>query len=903
MLDPMTTTRRAIGSTFAGLLLACTDDTPGTGATADTGAATSGASGMTSDGTATGAIDETTATGDDTGDAPTRADGWRWTFEGATLGTDAPTEPGAIEDADGGGLSGTASVGLRAVEGILPGTVALSFPGDGAHVRLEGEAKVHAADLLEPDALRVEVTFRTDVHGTRGAAGAGTLLARGAGDGPGWWIGIVDGHLALHLDDGAQVLDGATDRRVDDGVWHRATVAFVRDPGELVLAVDGTHELRIPAAAPLGTIAGGDPIVAGADPDGTRAFDGELDDVRLLRVPPQPHVSGPRRATTTVFEAGGVPRPGGGTYANVRIPAVVATPAGTLLAFAEGRVHGECDIGDIDLITARSEDGGATWTDAETLLDPGVHRVWNPIPIVDALADRVVLMSTTQLLDPECDPSPASCACEGVPGSSRVEIRVSDDDGVSFGAPIDVTDQVVDPSGSSLLLGPSHGIQLRAGPHAGSLVVAAMHRRSGDGKRGGHVLFSDDGGSSWSIVVSETDSDVNVNESSAAELADGRVLVNTRHQLSAEDQTPAEVAAGLRGVAIVGTDDAWSSDPAFTRVATFRGPVVHGTLLAWPGSDRHGDARRLLFSLPAGEHGTNVGRRHDLRLWVSHDDGATWIDGVRLAGDFAAYSDVVAIDEDHVGVLFEAGADAGGFYGRIDFLRAAVQPLDDATLASWSFEGDDTEVALDDGGPFALSLDPHGPISAVDGRGASTAMHLGGDARACLAEADLGSALDFGARDSFTLEVVFRTEAHADSGSAGSGVLVGKTRTGTEPAWWLRVEDGRVRFFAASCNAATVNCGVVPGACEGLPSCTNVGVESEGSVSDGAWHRVVVSRDAAAETLALTLDGGAATTSAWPVGGVVKNDEAVCLGAFADGARGFVGDLDLVRVRSRPTPS
>lgn len=899
----MTTTRIAIASTLAGLMLACNDDARTTGTSADTGGnATSSAGGGTIDGTATGAIDETTATVDDTGDAPARADGWRWTFEGAALGTDAATEPGAIEDADGGGLSGTASPGLRYVEGIRPGTTALRFHGDGAHVRLEGEPEVHAADLLDPDALRVEFTFRTDVHGNRGAAGAGTLLARGAGDGPGWWIGIVDGRLALHLDDGAQVLDGVTEHRVDDGVWHRATVAFVRDPGEIVLAVDGTHEVRIAATAALGTIAGGDPILAGADPDGARGFDGELDDVGFRRVPPLPHVPGPRHATTTVFEAGGVPRPGGGTYANVRIPAVVVTPAGTLLAFAEGRVHGECDVGDIDLLIARSEDGGATWTDPETLLDPGVNRVWNPIPFVDAPADRVVLMSTTQLLDPGCDPSPASCACEGVPGSSRVEIRVSDDDGLSFGAPIDVTDQVVDPSGSSLLIGPSHGIQLGTGPHAGSLVVAAMHRRSGDGKRGGHILRSDDGGSSWTIVVSETDSDVNVNESSAAELADGRVLVNTRHQLAAEDQTAAEVAAGLRGEAILGVDDAWSSDPAFTRVATFRGPVVHGTLLAWPGSDRHGDTRRLLFSLPAGEHGTNVGRRHDLRLWVSHDDGASWIDGVRLAGDWAAYSDVVAIDDDHVGVLFEAGADAGGFYGRIDFLRAAVQPLDDATLASWSFEDSDTELALGDGGPFALALESHGPVSVADGRAASTAIHLDGDARACLGENDLHSALDFGARDSFTIEVVFRTEGHDGGGSADSGVLIGKTRTGTEPAWWLRVEDGRVRFFAAACEAPTVNCGVVPGACDGLTACSNVGVESEASVSDGAWHRVVVSRDASAETLVLTLDDTAAVTSAWPVGGVVKNDEAVCLGAFADGARGFVGDLDLVRIRSRPTP-
>jgi sialidase-1 len=886
---------------LGGLAVACSHDDPAMSPSASTdGSASSGpGSGETTG--ASGADTTTVAGHDDLGGLPTRPSGWQWSFEEGVIGADASTVVGAIVDDGGDGLAGTASAGLRYVEGIRPGTTALAFPGDGAHVRLDDAVAVHAADLLEPDALRIELTFRTDLHGAMGPDGAGTLLARGPADGPGWWLGVLDGRIALRLDDGTDVIEGSSDARVDDGVWHRAVVSFDREAAELAVTLDGTEQTRVAAGAALGIIATDDPVLAGADGDGARGFAGELDELRFLRTPPPPITPGPRRATTTVLAADTVPRPGGGTYANVRIPAVVVTPAGTLLAFAEGRVHGECDVGDIDIVMSRSDDGGATWSAGETLLDPGTDRVWNPIPIVDATADRVVLMTTTQRLDPGCNPSPASCACDAVPDSSRVEVRASDDDGLSFGEPVDITDAVVDDAGSSLLIGPSHGIQLHGAEHSGSLLVPAMHRRSGDGKRGGHVLRSDDGGTSWAIIATETASPVNVNESSAAELDDGRVLVNTRHQLSAEDQTPAELAAGLRGEAIVEPGGSWASDPAYARVATFRGPVVHGTLLAWPGSERHGDARRLLFSLPAGEHGSNVGRRHDLRLWLSHDDGASWIDGVRLAGDWAAYSDVVAIDDDHIGVLFEAGADADGFYHRVDFLRAAVQPLDDATLASWSFEdGNAAEVA--DGGPFGLILKSTGPVELVEGRHASTAVRFAGDARLCLGEPGLRSALDFGARDSFAIEVWFRTTAHGSGGSAGSGVLIGKTRTGSEPAWWLRVEDGHVRFLAAACNASTVNCGVVAGQCDDLPACTNVGATSTSSVSDGEWHRVVVSRDAAASALRMSIDDEDPTETSWPTGDVVKNDEAVCLGAFADDARGFIGDLDLVRVRSRPSP-
>lgn len=48
-------------------------------------------------------------------------------------------------------------------------------------------------------------------------------------------------------------------------------------------------------------------------------------------------------------------------YAAYRIPAVVRTPRGTLLAFAEGRRDGPGDTGDIDLVVRRSADGGRTW--------------------------------------------------------------------------------------------------------------------------------------------------------------------------------------------------------------------------------------------------------------------------------------------------------------------------------------------------------------------------------------------------------------------------------------------------------------------------------------------------------------------------------------------------------------
>jgi sialidase-1 len=75
--------------------------------------------------------------------------------------------------------------------------------------------------------------------------------------------------------------------------------------------------------------------------------------------------AGPEQAP--VFVAG---RDGYHTY---RIPALRATPKGTLLAFCEGRRNGPGDTGDIDLLLKRSFDGGKTWTKAQVVWDDGAN--------------------------------------------------------------------------------------------------------------------------------------------------------------------------------------------------------------------------------------------------------------------------------------------------------------------------------------------------------------------------------------------------------------------------------------------------------------------------------------------------------------------------------------------------
>ena len=79
-------------------------------------------------------------------------------------------------------------------------------------------------------------------------------------------------------------------------------------------------------------------------------------------------------------------------YHTFRIPALVTTPDGSLLAFAEGRKENPHDPGggDIDLVYKRSTDQGATWSPLQVLDDPG--EKWgaaDPVPLVDRTNGRV----------------------------------------------------------------------------------------------------------------------------------------------------------------------------------------------------------------------------------------------------------------------------------------------------------------------------------------------------------------------------------------------------------------------------------------------------------------------------------------------------------------------------------
>ncbi|MEV7191474.1 sialidase family protein [Streptomyces sp. NPDC093510] len=342
-------------------------------------------------------------------------------------------------------------------------------------------------------------------------------------------------------------------------------------------------------------------------------------------------------------------------YASFRIPALVTSAAGTVLAFCEGRVGSQDDFGNIDVVLKRSADGGRTWGPLQVVGKNGADLAGNPAPVVLGTG-RILLVqvrNSAAATEDAIRRGKVSAA-----NGRRVWVQHSDDDGLTWTTPREITGQVKRANWRWYATTPGHAVQLTTG----RVVVPANHSlpptgtdNGTEGKyNGGHCLLSDDDGATWRIgyIDDNVNGYINVNETTVAELPDGRLYFNTRND---------SPAPGNRA-------DAHSRDGGVSLAKPFRpqagltGPVVEGSVLQLRDPDV------LLFSGPA-----DPGFRALMSVRRSTDGGVTWQVAHTVDGLPAAYSDLSRLDAGTVGLLYETGDFSA--YETISFRRIPVEEL------------------------------------------------------------------------------------------------------------------------------------------------------------------------------------------------------------------------------------
>lgn len=323
---------------------------------------------------------------------------------------------------------------------------------------------------------------------------------------------------------------------------------------------------------------------------------------------------------------------GQGGYHTYRIPSLVVTTTGTVLAFCEGRKHSSSDTGDIDLLVRRSTDHGEHFGPATVVWDDGPNTCGNPCPVVDQHTGTVWLLMTHNLgHDHE-----RQIIDRTAQGTRTVWVSHSTDDGRTWSAPQEITATTKRPEWTWYATGPGAGIQLRHGPYRGRLIVPCDHIEAGTRRYYSHVIYSDDHGRTWRLGGRTPQA--GVNECEVAELSDGRLLLNMRNYDRRQHCRRISISedGGLT----------WGPvrfDPALVE------PICQASLrrFRWPENGKPGI---LLFSNPASPT-----RREKLTVRLSRDEGRTWPQAWTLHAGPSAYSCLAVLADGRVACLYEAG--------------------------------------------------------------------------------------------------------------------------------------------------------------------------------------------------------------------------------------------------------
>lgn len=321
-------------------------------------------------------------------------------------------------------------------------------------------------------------------------------------------------------------------------------------------------------------------------------------------------------------------------YDLYRLPGVVVTKAGTVIAYGEARrldvnrdnfgsgTNG--DLCEMDLYLRRSTDGGESFGDriwiakgAEYYENGYGETINNPVMIVGN-DGRLHLLYTCNL------------------ANGGLWYTYSDDDGVTWSTPRNTVSTLQkNVAWTQIACGVGHGVCLSDG----TLMTSAWVY---EGSYKVRTLYSKDNGATWQFGELASS---NRDETAIVELSDGSVMLNSRqYSYPYDEATPnrsPEEAYRAVTVSPNGIDN-WSTTEFHK---TLIDPACEGNMCAV-------DLEGLPYAVLFVNNASKTDRNH-LTVRCSFDDGRTWEKSILIDENYGGYSDIAVDENGKVYVLYE----------------------------------------------------------------------------------------------------------------------------------------------------------------------------------------------------------------------------------------------------------